>query len=144
MAEMSSGSINEGDATMGDESRITTPGSADVQPQGQQPPPVQFSVDTAGMTSGYTNWYRVTGTPEELILDFGLNPQMGQMPTEAIKLTHRVIMNFWTAKRLLSALTFAVQRHESFFGVLEVDVQKRVRGGIGGVGGAPPSGIRPG
>ncbi|HXG12562.1 MAG TPA: DUF3467 domain-containing protein [Gemmataceae bacterium] len=120
---------------MGDESRISTPGSAEAQQQQQQPPPVQFQVDTSGMSSAYTNWYRVTGTPEELILDFGLNPQMGQIPTEPIKLTHRVVMNFWTAKRLLSALTFAVQRHESFFGVLEVDVQKRVRGGIPGVGG---------
>jgi hypothetical protein len=114
---------------MGDESRIATPGAADISAQGQAAPQqVQFSVDTASMASHYTNWYRVTGTPEELILDFGLNPQMGQVPTEAIKLTQRVIMNFWTAKRLLSALTFAVQRHEQFFGVLEVDVQKRVRG----------------
>ena len=98
---------------------------------------VQFQVDTAGMASTYTNWYRVTGTPEELILDFGLNPQMGQIPTEAIKLTQRLVMNFWTAKRLLGALQFAVQRHESFFGVLEVDVQKRVRG-------FPQAGGRPG
>jgi hypothetical protein len=115
---------------MGDESRIATPGTAEAQAQQQQ---VQFTVDTAGMSSAYTNWYRVTGTPEELILDFGLNPQMGQVPTEPIKLTNRVILNFWTAKRLLSALTFAVQRHEQFFGVLEVDVQKRVRGMPGAV-----------
>jgi hypothetical protein len=114
---------------MGDDSRIATPGT-EAQAQPQAPPQVQFTVDTANMASAYTNWYRVTGTPEELILDFGLNPQMGQMPTEPIKLTNRVVMNFWTAKRLLSALTFAVQRHESFFGVLEVDVQKRVRGGL--------------
>jgi hypothetical protein len=122
---------------MGDESKIATPGSAEGQPQ-----QIQFNVDTAGMTSGYTNWYRVTGTPEELIIDFGLNPQMGQMPTEPIKLTQRVVMNFWTAKRLLGALSFAVQRHEQFFGALEVDVQKRVRGGFPTA--APSStGIRP-
>jgi hypothetical protein len=93
---------------------------------------VQFSVDTSQIHTTYTNWYRVTGTPEELILDFGLNPEMGQVPTEAIKLTQRLVMNFWTAKRLLSALHFAVQRHESFFGVLEVDVQRRLRPGAGG------------
>jgi hypothetical protein len=136
MAVTLTASTDEGDATMGDESRIATPGTE----QGQaQPPQVQFTVDTSGMASAYTNWYRVTGTPEELILDFGLNPQMGQMPTEPIKLTNRVIMNFWTAKRLLSALNFAVQRHESFFGVLEVDVQKRVRGGVP----QQPAGLRP-
>jgi hypothetical protein len=104
---------------------------------------VQFTVDTGAVGSSYTNWYRVTGTPEELILDFGLNPQMGQVPTETIKLTQRLVMNFYTAKRLLGALQFAVQRHESFFGVLEVDVQKRIRGipGGGGLGGARPGGL---
>jgi hypothetical protein len=109
---------------MADETR--TPAAGEAQPQGQQAP--QFTVDTNNMSSSYTNWYRVTGTPEELVIDFGLNPQMGQAPTEPIKLTHRLVMNFFTAKRLLGALQFAVQRHESFFGVLEVDVQKRVRG----------------
>jgi hypothetical protein len=103
---------------------------ATVEGQQQQTPqaPPQLSVDTSAMASSYTNWYRVTGTPEELIIDFGLNPQMGQAQTEPIKLTQRLVMNFYTAKRLLGALQFAVQRHESFFGVLEVDVQKRVRG----------------
>ena len=117
--------------------------AAEAQAQGQvpTPQPVQFSVDMASMNTAYTNWYRVTGTPEELILDFGLNPQMGQAPTEAIKLSHRVVMNFYTAKRLLNALHFAVSRHESFFGALEVDIQRRLRGqppsprtGTGGFG----------
>jgi hypothetical protein len=48
---------------------------------------------------------------------------MGQMPTEPIKLSTRLVMNFYTAKRLLNALQFAVQRHESFFGVVEVDLE---------------------
>jgi len=105
----------------------------ETRPEATQPTPpqIQFSVDASQINSTYTNWYRVTGTPEELILDFGLNPEMGQMPTEAIKLTQRLVMNFWTAKRLLSALHFAVQRHESFFGALEVDVQRRLRPGAG-------------
>lgn len=115
------------------------PVASEAQAQQQ----VQFTVDTSAVSSSYTNWYRVTGTPEELILDFGLNPQMGQVPTETIKLTQRLVMNFYTAKRLLGALQFAVQRHESFFGVLEVDVQKRIRGvpGGGGLGGGRPGGL---
>jgi hypothetical protein len=113
---------------MAEEGKNPAAGEGQPQQQQQQAAPIQFSVDTTQLSSAYTNWYRVTGTPEELILDFGLNPQMGQMPTEPIKLTQRLVMNFWTAKRLLGALQFAVQRHESFFGVLEVDVQKRVRG----------------
>jgi hypothetical protein len=105
---------------------------ADAPPPGQPPAQqIQFTVDASQINATYTNWYRVTGTPEELILDFGLNPEMGQVPTESIKLTQRLVMNFWTAKRLLSALHFAVQRHESFFGALEVDVQRRLRPGVG-------------
>jgi hypothetical protein len=38
----------------------------------------------------------------------------------------RIIINFYTAKRLLQALAMTVQRHEAVFGVLETDVQKRV------------------
>jgi len=35
-------------------------------------------------------------------------------------------MNYYTAKRLLGALTMAVQRHEHAFGILETNIQKRV------------------
>jgi hypothetical protein len=120
---------------MADETK-TSGGEAGQAAQPAQPQAPQFTVDASALSSTYTNWYRVTGTPEELVIDFGLNPQMGQVPTEPIKLTSRLVMNFYTAKRLLNALQFAVQRHESFFGVVEVDVQKRVRG-------FPQTGIRP-
>ena len=115
---------------------VKTTGEAQPAAQGAQAQAQQFTVDASALQSIYTNWYRVTGTPEELVIDFGLNPQMGQAPTEPIKLSTRLVMNFYTAKRLLNALQFAVQRHESFFGVVEVDVQKRVRG-------FPQTGIRP-
>jgi hypothetical protein len=84
-------------------------------------------VDTSALSTAYANFCRVTGTPEELVLDFGLNTQMQPVPTESIKLTHRLVINFFTAKRLLGALHMAVQQHENVYGVLEVDVQKRVR-----------------
>ncbi|MFM8414675.1 MAG: DUF3467 domain-containing protein [Planctomycetota bacterium] len=38
----------------------------------------------------------------------------------------RIIVNFYTAKRLAYALGHAVARHEAAFGTLETDVQKRV------------------
>ena len=97
----------------------------------------QFSVDTSALSTAYANFCRVTGTPEELVLDFGLNTQMSPVPGEAVKLTHRLVMNYYTAKRLLGALHMAVQQHENVYGVLEVDVQKRVRT-------APRQGVRPG
>ena len=95
-------------------------------PQQQQAPP-QVQVDDSNIMALYANFCRVTGSPEELIIDFGLNPQPMGMPKDPIQLTHRVVVNFYTAKRLLAALNMAIQRHEAVFGVLETDVQKRVR-----------------
>jgi hypothetical protein len=84
-------------------------------------------VDASQLSTVYANFCRVTGTPEELVLDFGLNTQMSPQPAEPIKLSHRLVMNFFTAKRLLGALSMAIHQHENVYGVLEVDVQKRVR-----------------
>jgi hypothetical protein len=95
----------------------------------QNPPQqqAQFSVDTSNLSTVYANFCRVTGTPEELVLDFGLNTQMTPVPSEPIKLSHRLVLNFFTAKRLLGALHMAVQQHENSYGVLEVDINKRLR-----------------
>jgi hypothetical protein len=96
-----------------------------AQPQAQAPG--QFQVDTTTLSAAYANFCRVTGTPEELVLDFGLNTQMSPVPNEPVKLTHRLVMNYFTAKRLLGALHMAVQQHENAYGVLETDIQKRMR-----------------
>jgi len=100
------------------------------QPEVQQPEPqqrAQIQIDDSKVIASYANFCRVTGTPEELIIDFGLNPQPLGIPTTPIPVTQRVITNFFTAKRMLHALSMTVQRHEQTFGVLEIDVQKRIR-----------------
>jgi len=91
------------------------------------PPPQQIPVDTSALNTIYANFARVTSLPEELVLDFGMNTNMTPAPTEALKLTHRLVLNYYTAKRLLGALHMAVQQHENTYGVLEVDVTKRAR-----------------
>jgi hypothetical protein len=107
-----------------------------------QQPQQRLQIDDKDALAAYANFCRVTGTPEELIIDFGLNPQPFGIPTEPIPITHRIITNFYTAKRMLHALSMTVQRHEATFGVLETDVQKRVRPGApgapGGAGGPAP------
>lgn len=92
----------------------------------QQPEQMPVPVDESHIVAAYANFCRVTGTPEELIIDFGLNKQIGGDMPETIGLSQRLILNFFTAKRLTAALMMAVQRHEQAFGVLETDVQKRV------------------
>jgi Protein of unknown function (DUF3467) len=95
--------------------------------QQQQQQMVQVDVDDSHVTALYANFCRVTGSPEELIVDFGLNPQPVGMPKNPIAVTQRIVMNYYTAKRLLHALHLSVQRHEAVFGVLETDIQKRVK-----------------
>jgi len=99
-------------------------GTAENRPQQQQQ---QIQVDDSKALAGYSNFCRVTGTPEEVILDLGLNAQPVGVPSGPINITHRLILNYYTAKRLLAALNMTIQRHETAFGVLETDVQKRVR-----------------
>ncbi|HYW78073.1 MAG TPA: DUF3467 domain-containing protein [Thermoguttaceae bacterium] len=88
----------------------------------------EVEVDVSEALTGYSNFCRVTGTPEELLIDFGLNPQPFGRPTHPIPINQRIVTNLYTAKRLLYVLQLAVQRHEATFGMLETDVQKRVRG----------------
>ena len=87
-----------------------------------------MQVEDKGALSSYANFCRVTGTPEELIIDFGLNSQPFGVPSEAVVITQRIVTNYFTAKRMLHALHLSVQRHEQAFGVLETDVNKRVVG----------------
>jgi hypothetical protein len=87
----------------------------------------QVDVNDSHVNAAYANFCRVTGSPEELIIDFGLNPQPVGVPKNPIDVSQRVIVNYYTAKRLLHALSLSIQRHESVFGVLETDIQKRLK-----------------
>ncbi len=85
------------------------------EPQQQR---TRVEVDDKGAMCTYANFCRVTGTPEELILDFGLNAQPFGVPTEPVEVKQRIVTNY--------SLHMSVARHEQAFGVLETDVQKRV------------------
>jgi len=89
--------------------------------------PQQPKVDDSKAEARYANFCRVTGTPEEVIIDFALNSQPVGIPTEPIVTHQRLVINYFTAKRMLGALHLTVQRHEQAFGVLETDINKRVK-----------------
>ena len=106
-----------------------------TQPTPDAPPVMQqqpVRVDSSKVECSYVNFCRVTGTPEELIIDFGLNAQPYGVPTEPVTATQRIVTNFFTAKRLLHALAMTIERHEQAFGPLEIDVQKRITPGFRG------------
>jgi len=95
----------------------------------ENPTPQQMTtevvVDDSGTVPSYSNFCRVTATPEEVILDFGLNPQPFAQGRQDVKANQRLVMNFYTAKRLLTALGMTIQRHEGTFGSIELDVRRR-------------------
>jgi hypothetical protein len=86
-------------------------------------------IDETKLFSAYANFCRVTGTPEELLVDFGLNAQPLEITGEPIVVNQRIVMNYYTAKRMLHALGASIARHEAVFGPLEIDVMKRAGGG---------------
>lgn len=93
-----------------------------ARPAAQQ---TEVVVDETGAHAAYANFARVTATPEEVIVDFALNPQPFAVGRQEVKVSQRLIMNFYTAKRLLGALQMTIQRHESAFGAIELDVRRR-------------------
>jgi Protein of unknown function (DUF3467). len=84
-------------------------------------------IDASGVRPTYANFSRVSGTPEEVIVDFGLNDQPVGVPKNPIVVQERIVMNFYTAKRLASALQLTIDRHEKVFGTIETDIEKRVK-----------------
>lgn len=110
------------------EKHTAQPGEGEQAAQHAQQAGQRVEVTDKNALALYANFCRVTGTPEELILDFGLNAQPFGVPTEPVEVKQRIIVNYYTAKRMLQALHMSVQRHEQAFGVLETDVQKRLIG----------------
>lgn len=111
---------------MADEAAPTTPTTQVSQPT--NPQQIQVSIDDSEMTSVYVNFFRVTGNPDEVLLDLGMYSQvMAANGPEPIELNHRLIMNFVTAKKLAEVLRVVVARHEQVFGVIEVDPNRRLR-----------------
>jgi hypothetical protein len=110
----------------------TTPGTAQEQPA--------IQVDETGASTIYANFAQVSLTPEEMVASFGLNTQ--PQITKPVRITHRVVMDYYTAKRLAYLLHQVVSQHESAFGVVELDAQQRARNNPRAS--ASPSAFRPG
>jgi hypothetical protein len=93
---------------------------------------IRLRVDERSMKTDYANAFRTNATAEEVLLDFGLNlvaPTAQQNQPEIIfQVTERVIMNYYSAKRLAITLSQMIRRHEEQFGALELDVAKRRKG----------------
>ena len=90
---------------------------------------ISVQIDEHKLQTTYANAFRTNATAEEVILDFGLNvmnpTQQENQPNMIFQLSQRVILNYYSAKRLALALGQAIRRHEDQFGEIELDVNKR-------------------
>jgi hypothetical protein len=102
---------------MPDETTQTAPAGTNV-PQ----------INTDNLKTIYANICRIGQSPNELIIDFGLNPNFfGGTPVEPFRMECRILLSHDGAKRLALHLGNALQTYESTYGVIELDVTKRIK-----------------
>jgi hypothetical protein len=96
--------------------------------QGQQGQQIQVPIDDSELENLYVNFSRVSGNADEVLIDVGFHSQVmnGTVP-EPVNLSHRLIMNYASAKKLAEVLRLIIARHEQAFGVVETDVNRRLR-----------------
>lgn len=93
------------------------------QPQQQQ---IQLRIDESRMRTTYANTIRTSTTPEEVVLDFGMNlpsPSQDGKPTIVFDVGSRVIMNWRGAKRLAISLSQVIRQFEEANGEINIGNQ---------------------
>ena len=79
--------------------------------------------DDTSMKSAYANVCNVTSTREEVVMLFGMNQAWNRGQKEVtIKLTDRIVISPYAAKRLSMLLDGVVKEYEKRFGSLNVDM----------------------
>jgi len=116
---------------------------AQVQEQAQEQAgqrQIQVRIDEREMDTAYANAFRTNPTTEEVMIDFGTNlltgvnqqqqqQQQGEGQPDAtmlFKITNRVVMNYYTAKRLAVQLGQVIRNHEQQFGELKLNARDRM------------------
>ena len=118
---------------MPDNGDVATPAEKPIEEQAREQTgqrQVRLRINEQNMQTCYANAFRTNGTAEEVMLDFGLNlanpaPQPEGEAEIIFTVSQRVILNYFSAKRLAVALSQAIRRHEQQFGEIELDVTKR-------------------
>jgi len=94
---------------------------------------VRLRVNQSDMETTYANSFRPVASTEEVMLDFGINqtfPVAGKKddgPSAEIvfNVSSRVVLNFFTAKRLAVALGQLVNNYEKEFGEIKLNAADR-------------------
>ena len=88
--------------------------------------PSAASFEGRSLPTNYTNVFRASGSAEELILDFGLDPHRRTTEGgEPAVMLQRLVLTWGHAKRLALMLRDLVQLHEKSHGTLPLDNANR-------------------
>ena len=101
-----------------------------AQPGQQAQQEIRVHLDERQLHTSYSNTFHVNATPDEVMVDFGLNlvsrvPGPSGQPEVVSQSNDRIIMNYFLAKRLAIMLGQVVRQYEEQFGQLELDPAKR-------------------
>ncbi len=93
---------------------------------------IRLNVNADKMETSYANAFQTHSTPEEILISFGINQTVtsqeeGVSADMMLQFSNRIILNHYTAKRLTLSLLQAVREHEERFGVVELDIAKRLQ-----------------
>lgn len=92
------------------------------------PPQTQIKIDDASAKTSYANVVGIAANINEVYLTFGVNVDpYNPAPTEPVKIENRIIMTPDAAKRLCLNLNATLSAYEQRFGVVELDLQKRLK-----------------
>ena len=91
---------------------------------------VRVRIDENNVKTNYASRFRPVATAEEVILDFGQNLARltgdNKSPYEVVfQANNRIIMSYYSTKRLAITLSQVVRRFEEKFGELELNAAKR-------------------
>ena len=93
---------------------------------------VQLRIDEREMATSYANAFRTNATAEEVMLDFGVNlpnpAAQADKPEILFRITNRIVLNYFSAKRMTITLSQLIRRYEEQFGELELNVANRRKG----------------
>jgi hypothetical protein len=97
----------------------------DEKPEAQQPADAQqrgsIRLNYANTPLYYANLALVTTTPEEVILNFGVNAVPPTPEREvAVEINNRIILSYPSAKRLALTLGNLISRYEELHGVIQM------------------------
>jgi len=93
------------------------------------PQRVDLKIQQTGVDTVYVNSFKHHPTPEEFMLDLGVNrlepTGNADKPLEVhFNVNSRLVMNYHTAKRLAIAMGSVVKRYEDRFGELDVNANR--------------------